>query len=45
MGTVVLGRLAGAGGFQRLFAIKLLHAQYAMNSEFIDMLLGRDLGG
>lgn len=39
MGTVLLARLAGAGGFQRLFAIKLLHRQYLDDPEFIQMLL------
>src|SRR5258708_1990055 len=39
MGTVLLARLMGAGGFQRLFAIKLLHKQYAADAEFIQMLL------
>ncbi len=39
MGTVLLARLAGAGGFQRLFAVKLLHKFYADDSEFVEMLL------
>src|SRR5215204_4638055 len=39
MGTVLLARLAGAGGFQRLFAVKLLHPQFAANAEFVEMLL------
>lgn len=39
MGTVLLARLAGAGGFQRLFAIKLLHSQYVSDEEFVQMLL------
>ncbi|MEI8255806.1 MAG: protein kinase, partial [Deltaproteobacteria bacterium] len=39
MGTVLLARLAGAGGFQRLFAIKLMHRYLADDSEFIEMLL------
>jgi serine/threonine-protein kinase len=39
MGTVLLARLAGAGGFQRLFALKLLHRQFALDTEFTEMLL------
>ncbi len=39
MGTVLLARLAGAGGFQRLFAIKLMHRYLADDPEFIEMLL------
>ncbi len=39
MATVLLGRLAGAGGFQRLCAIKVLHRRYAQDASFIDMLL------
>lgn len=39
MGTVLLARLAGAGGFQRLFAIKLLHRYLADDTEFVEMLL------
>lgn len=39
MGAVLLARLAAAGGFQRLFAIKVLHQRYAGDSDFIEMLL------
>jgi serine/threonine-protein kinase len=39
MGTVFLARLGGAGGFQRLYAIKVLHEHLAKHSEFIEMFL------
>jgi serine/threonine-protein kinase len=39
MATVFLARLAGAGGFQRLFAIKRLHAHLAGDEEFVQMFL------
>jgi serine/threonine-protein kinase len=39
MGTVYLARLGGAGGFQRLYAIKVLHEHLAKHSEFIEMFL------
>jgi serine/threonine-protein kinase len=39
MGTVLLARLAGAGGFARLFAIKLLHPHLAADEQFVHMLL------
>src|SRR5690242_1779415 len=39
MGTVLLARLAGAGGFSRLFAIKLLHPHLAADEQFVHMLL------
>lgn len=39
MGTVFLARLGGAGGFQRLYAIKRLHEHLARHSEFIEMFL------
>ncbi|MCC6904122.1 MAG: serine/threonine protein kinase [Polyangiaceae bacterium] len=39
MATVHLARLSGAGGFQRLFAIKQLHQHLADNKEFVDMFL------
>jgi serine/threonine-protein kinase len=39
MGTVYLARLGGAGGFQRLYAIKRLHEHLARHSEFIEMFL------
>jgi serine/threonine protein kinase len=37
MGTVFLARLGGAGGFQRLYAIKRLHEHLARHPEFIEM--------
>ncbi len=39
MGTVLLARVAGAGGFSRLYAVKLLHKHLMYDSEFVDMLL------
>jgi hypothetical protein len=39
MGTVFLARLGGAGGFQRLYAIKRLHEHLARHPEFIEMFL------
>ncbi len=39
MATVFLGRLGGAGGFQRFVAIKRLHSHLANDSEFVDMFL------
>jgi serine/threonine-protein kinase len=39
MATVYLGRLAGAGGFQRLVAIKRLHPHLAREQQFVDMFL------
>src|SRR5580704_11324962 len=39
MGTVYLARLGGAGGFQRLYAIKVLHEHLAKHGEFIEMFL------
>jgi serine/threonine-protein kinase len=39
MGTVYLARLGGAGGFQRLYAIKRLHEHLARHGEFIEMFL------
>jgi serine/threonine protein kinase len=39
MGTVFLARLGGAGGFQRLYAIKRLHEHLARHTEFIEMFL------
>jgi serine/threonine-protein kinase len=39
MGTVYLARLGGAGGFQRLYAIKRLHEHLARHTEFIEMFL------
>ncbi|MDD9934905.1 MAG: serine/threonine-protein kinase [Myxococcales bacterium] len=39
MGSVYLARLEGVGGFQRLFAIKLLHPHLAAEERFISMLL------
>lgn len=39
MGTVLLARVAGAGGFSRLYALKLLHKHLMYDSDFVDMLL------
>ncbi len=39
MGTVYLARNAGEAGFQRLFAIKLMHEHLAEDRQFIDMLI------
>jgi serine/threonine-protein kinase len=39
MANVYLGRHANAAGFQRLFAIKVLHPHLAEEEAFIDMLL------
>lgn len=39
MATVFLGRIAGAGGFQRFVAIKRLHPHLAHDQEFIEMFL------
>ncbi len=39
MGTVFLARHAGEAGFQRLFAIKLMHPHLAEDRQFVDMLL------
>jgi len=39
MGSVYLARLGGAGGFQRLYAIKRLHDHLAKNADFISMFL------
>lgn len=39
MGAVHLARLPGVGGFQRLYAIKVMHPHLAEESEFVDMLL------
>jgi eukaryotic-like serine/threonine-protein kinase len=39
MATVFLARLRGAGGFQRLVAIKLLHPDLASDPKFVDMFL------
>ena len=39
MGTVLLARLAGAGGFERLMAIKLMHEHLAEDQAFVTMLL------
>lgn len=38
MGVVYLARHAGEGGFQRLFAIKLMHVHLAEDRVFVDML-------
>ncbi len=39
MATVYLGRLSGAGGFQRFVAIKRLHPHLANDEEFVQMFL------
>ena len=39
MATVYLARLQGTGGFQRLVAIKRLHAELATEPEFVEMFL------
>lgn len=39
MATVFLGRLGGAGGFQRFVAVKRLHSHLADDHEFVDMFL------
>jgi eukaryotic-like serine/threonine-protein kinase len=39
MGTVLLARLEGAGGFERLLAIKLMHEHLAQDAQFVAMLL------
>lgn len=39
MATVYLARLGGAGGFQRLYAIKKLHPHLAHEREFVEMFL------
>jgi len=39
MGTVLLARLAGTGGFSRLFALKMLHRHLAGDEQFVNMLL------
>jgi hypothetical protein len=39
MANVYLGRHAGASGFQRLFAIKVLHPHLAEEEAFVEMLL------
>jgi eukaryotic-like serine/threonine-protein kinase len=38
MGTVYLARHAGEAGFQRLFAIKVMHPHLAAETDFVDML-------
>ncbi len=39
MGTVYLARLEGAGGFERLMALKLMHEHLAEDDTFVTMLL------
>lgn len=39
MATVFLGRTAGEAGFQRLFAIKVLHSHLASDTGFVKMML------
>ncbi|MBI4705995.1 MAG: serine/threonine protein kinase [Deltaproteobacteria bacterium] len=39
MGSVLLARIAGAGGFQRFVAIKQLHPHLAQEQDFVEMFL------
>src|SRR6187401_520489 len=39
MATVHLGRALGAGGFERLVAIKVMHPHIAAEAEFVAMFL------
>lgn len=39
MGSVLLARLGGAGGFERSFALKVMHPDLMGNPEFVRMLL------
>lgn len=39
MGTVYVGRHAGQGGFQRFFALKVMHQHLAEDTEFVQMFL------
>jgi eukaryotic-like serine/threonine-protein kinase len=39
MGVVLLGRIAGAGGFERLFAMKMMHPHLMEEPQFVAMLL------
>lgn len=39
MATVHLGRVVGAGGFQRLVAIKVMHPHIAADPDFVNMFL------
>jgi eukaryotic-like serine/threonine-protein kinase len=39
MGVVYLGRLQGVGGFERMFAIKVLHKHLASRRQIVGMLL------
>ncbi|MEJ7735569.1 MAG: serine/threonine protein kinase, partial [Polyangiaceae bacterium] len=39
MATVYLGRALGAGGFERLVAIKVMHPHIADDPDFVDMFL------
>ena len=39
MATVYLGRTVGPGGFERLVAIKVMHAHIAENEDFVAMFL------
>ena len=39
MGTVYLARLSGAGGFERLMALKVMHEHLAEDDTFVTMLL------
>lgn len=39
MGTVYLARLSGAGGFERMMALKVMHEHLAEDETFVTMLL------
>src|SRR5262245_47306701 len=39
MATVYLGRVSGEGGFERLVAVKLMHAHIASQPQFVSMFL------
>lgn len=39
MATVYLGRVVGAGGFQRVVAVKVMHPHIASDPDFVDMFL------
>ncbi len=39
MATVHLARAVGAGGFERLVAVKVMHPQFATEAEFVTMFL------
>ena len=39
MGVVLLARTAGAGGFRRMFAVKIMHPHLVEDTQFVSMLL------